>query len=540
LPSIARTVKAVMPERLQRMREEDRELFFGLVGPIGTGSKLVAGVLEQALEDVACSLHEIHVIDELRRVRRVSDSSAWARMTYADEEDRYIGLMAEGNRLCAELQRGDALVPLAIDRIQELRRASSDGGRQDTKRRAYLFRSLKRRDELDRLRAIYEGGFLLLGIHAPRSTRVRNLADTIARSKQDFEPSKYIDSASRLIEIDEEEAVEFGQDVRAIFKNADFFVGGRSRVEFESALRRFVELIFGHPFHTPTLDEHGMAHAALAALRSADLSRQVGAAIMTADGSIVAVGCNEVPRAGGGQYWSGGSEDFRDFQLGKDLSGEIRVTVLQDVVKRLAGLGLLAPEFQANVDRNVTEALSTAILQSNLGDARVMRAIEYGRIVHAEMAAIVDAARRGLPVEGCTLYSTTFPCHECTRHIVAAGIRRVVFIESYPKSLGPVLFFDSVETDPEDPSTSGRTEDRARRVRFEQYVGVSPRLYPLVFRMPQRRGTGNTIASWEKRSAVPRFLSDPRVYLNEESAMRDSLVDALRARGLRIDALAVS
>ena len=63
-----------------------------------------------------------------------------------------------------------------------------------------------------------------------------------------------------------------------------------------------------------------------------------------------------------------------------------------------------------------------------------MDLIEFSRTVHAEMAAIVDAARRGVSVQDCNLYTTTFPCHECAKHIVAAGIRRVVYIEPYPKS----------------------------------------------------------------------------------------------------------
>lgn len=55
--------------------------------------------------------------------------------------------------------------------------------------------------------------------------------------------------------------------------------------------------------------------------------------------------------------------------------------------------------------------------------------------MHAEMFAITDAARRGLSVRDATLYCTTFPCHMCARHIIASGIRKVVYIEPYPKSM---------------------------------------------------------------------------------------------------------
>ena len=58
---------------------------------------------------------------------------------------------------------------------------------------------------------------------------------------------------------------------------------------------RFVDLVFGKPFETPTADELGMYFARAAALRSADLSRQVGAVIMRNPGEIIAIGYNDVP-----------------------------------------------------------------------------------------------------------------------------------------------------------------------------------------------------------------------------------------------------
>ncbi len=51
---------------------------------------------------------------------------------------------------------------------------------------------------------------------------------------------------------------------------------------------------------------------------------------------------------------------------------------------------------------------------------------EFGRVVHAEMHAMLDAARRGVSTQGSTLFSTAFPCHNCAKHIVAAGIEEVL------------------------------------------------------------------------------------------------------------------
>lgn len=65
----------------------------------------------------------------------------------------------------------------------------------------------------------------------------------------------------------------------------------------ETSVRRTVAILFGHPFETPTIDEMGMQFAYSTALRSSDLSRQVGYAACTDDGQVLAVGTNEVAKA---------------------------------------------------------------------------------------------------------------------------------------------------------------------------------------------------------------------------------------------------
>jgi len=45
---------------------------------------------------------------------------------------------------------------------------------------------------------------------------------------------------------------------------------------------------------------------------------------------------------------------------------------------------------------------------------------------HAEVNAIIDAHRRGMSVEDCTIYVTFAPCSDCSRFIEESGITRVV------------------------------------------------------------------------------------------------------------------
>jgi dCMP deaminase len=51
---------------------------------------------------------------------------------------------------------------------------------------------------------------------------------------------------------------------------------------------------------------------------------------------------------------------------------------------------------------------------------------------HAERNAISDARKRGHSLIGATMYGTLFPCADCARAIVAAGIRRLVVPPSIP------------------------------------------------------------------------------------------------------------
>ncbi|MBR6027564.1 MAG: cytidine/deoxycytidylate deaminase family protein [Clostridia bacterium] len=59
---------------------------------------------------------------------------------------------------------------------------------------------------------------------------------------------------------------------------------------------------------------------------------------------------------------------------------------------------------------------------------------------HAEQNAIIQAARLGVSIDGATLYCTHQPCSICTKMIINAGIRRVVYQEGYPDAFSLELF----------------------------------------------------------------------------------------------------
>ena len=51
--------------------------------------------------------------------------------------------------------------------------------------------------------------------------------------------------------------------------------------------------------------------------------------------------------------------------------------------------------------------------------------------VHAEQNAIVDAAKRGVSVQGSTIYITHFPCINCTKILAAAGVSAIKYYSDY-------------------------------------------------------------------------------------------------------------
>jgi deoxycytidylate deaminase len=150
-----------------------------------------------------------------------------------------------------------------------------------------------------------------------------------------------------------------------------------------------------------------------ASLRSADLSRQVGAVVTQGD-EVISTGANDCPKAGGGLYWpefqeaSKSIEDRgrgRDYTRGVDANRAEQNEIIDEILKHDALTG---------VDQTK--------LRTALESSRVRDITEFGRVVHAEMEALLCCARNHLSTRGGVLFCTTFPCHNCAKHIVAAGI----------------------------------------------------------------------------------------------------------------------
>jgi cytidine deaminase len=327
-------------------------------------------------------------------------------------------------------------------------------------------------------------------------------------------PTEISSRADQLIDTDaEEKDRHYGQQLRDTFHRGDVFIDGLTRSEMDAKVVRFVQALFGRVDIGPLRDEFGMYAASSAALRSTDLSRQVGAAIFTDDGELIAQGCNEVPKAFGGAYWDSETPDFRDVRIGYDPNAaEIR-DVVRDLLQRLSDEKLLSRKALQLGDVPMMVDKLTA-RDGILKDSSILDLTEYGRVVHAEMHAICEAARLGRSIKGTTLYCTTFPCHNCTKHILAAGIRRVIYIEPYPKSLAKVLHAHEIEVE----------GDSMDRVEFKPFLGISPSLYRDIFQKARRKRPDGSARRWYQDEERPMIdITYPSYLRLEQEALQELL-----------------
>lgn len=480
---------AVSTKFLQQLH--DSEIIIGLVGAVGTNLGLVCEVIEEELKQLKYSSHIIRLSDVLKSIPKYKTKCKKA----VSEDQRIQELMKAGDDLRKNTNSGESLALLGISAIREYRKQLHQEENKPVPRQAYIFRSLKHPEEIDKLRKIYGGAFVVISIYSPRTERVERLAERIAISKNDSDNTQYRSDAEKLVSLDTKSGHKiFGQNVQDAFPLGDVFIRMAEKEVIRKNIKRFFEGWFGYPFHTPQKDEYGMFHAYTVSLRSADLSRQVGAVISSEKGEILAVGCNDVPKALGGTVWEGDPEDYRDFQVGCDSSAVMKDRIVTELLGKLKECGWLSEEHN-KIDNETLLQKALNEESSPLKGTRITSILEFGRIVHAEMSAIMDAARRGVSLQGSTLYCTTFPCHMCARHIIAAGIKRVVFIEPYPKSMAKDLYSKTIFLDEESTTGSG--------VIFESFSGIAPSKYIELFKMKKRKNSDGTVINWEPTKSFP-------------------------------------
>jgi len=452
---------------------QSEEIVIAFMGAVGCGMPNVISKCEDLLTGLGYKVEKIKLSDFIK------DQIKTGKITVGPEDDgnRYLTYQTGGNFL-RKAHGNEVFAEFAINRIKR-HRLSLDTELADLNkpvpRVAYLIDQIKHPEEAKLLRLVYRKLFYLIGVMSTVHHRQSRLIDE--GNKEEV--------VKTIMARDRKESESYGQQLEKAFKFADYFVHNPfGQHDFvKGQLERFLNLIHGHNGITPSKHEYAMYVAHSTALRSGCLSRQVGASIIDPNGKLIAVGANDVPQFGGGLYSAESKKDFRCFKAsGKCENVEQKMLrksrIHQGLIDALPSV-FPSAEIQAAVQEQIGKLAEIAYKQSGLPDL-----IEFSRAVHAEMDAIVSVARSGFgSTQGATLYTTTFPCHNCARHIIAAGMTRVYYIEPYEKSLALTSHSDAIVIlDHDDDGKDDKDQaNKQTMVEFIHFAGVAPNLYPSLF-----------------------------------------------------------
>ncbi|ELA7931556.1 anti-phage dCTP deaminase [Vibrio alginolyticus] len=484
---------------------QSQELLIGLCGLIGAGMNSVRTCLEKELIDLGYEIEHIHL------------SSLIKKYFFPEEPElkgykRYIRYQELGN-IVRQAHGPQILAEAAISEIAEIQKKAkiAEGKQNDKdwkfqKKVAYIIDQVKNPSEVELLRMVYQHNFYYIGVIRSETERKRNLRDeSILKHEVDD-----------LIHKDRKSNGDNGQQTEKAILDADFYVRNTQShyASLSEKINRFISLIHGVNGLTPSLNEKGMFYAYTSSLQSACLSRQVGAAILDKDGNIIATGRNDVPKFKGGLYsYEDRDKDYRCIHKGakcyndtykkkikesitdiisKNLSIEHNKTkryFSEDTINELQKTN--ADVSGIDVDLELSEQLVNQISDSIYKDSGLGSLIEFSRSIHAEMDAITSLARiSGANTKGKILFTTTYPCHNCARHIVASGIESVIYIEPYEKSLALELHDDAIVDN---------VDDATSKLAFTTFEGVAPRRYQkFFFSTADRKKDGLAISKCSK------------------------------------------
>lgn len=469
------------------------ELVVAICGAVGSGVSTVTREIEKKFKQLSYSVDIIKISDLIKETLETN--------LFESKYERIKALQIAGNKLREEFGN-DHLAQLAIKTIVErrIKFTSEKIGKNESeidyghdarieRRHVTIIDSLKNDKEVELLQKVYSDMFCMFGVLCNDALRKERLSNEGEMSDSE---------AADIMDRDKKEKIEHGQQLLKTLQKADFFIRNNQRniSNLEAPVNRFVSLLLGQNNITPTIDEFGMYIAESAARRSGCLSRQVGAAILTESGDIVSIGRNDVPKPFGGLY---GEEDGDDDD--RCLKQHDHACVNEKRKERIYQKLENSMKDVIN-DASLNEKVDLIITQLR-EESEIKDLLEYSRAVHAEMDAITTAARNGnYSLKNTILYSTTFPCHHCARHIVASGIKRVYYIEPYEKSLAVKLHPDAISLDSQGGSSQGK------KVLFSHFEGVAPKRYLDLFSCNNRKKSGrlNLIDLNQQKPSTALFL----------------------------------
>jgi hypothetical protein len=133
------------------------EIFIALIAPIGVNLDSVQDELCSSLQKVSYKPHLIKLTSFL------TDHKEWFDLTYQSEFQRYEKFIAAGNSFCKQSGRRDAFALSAIAQIYRDMKNRPDEISDST---AFIFRQIKRVEEIKTLKQVYGRNIIFLGCYS--------------------------------------------------------------------------------------------------------------------------------------------------------------------------------------------------------------------------------------------------------------------------------------------------------------------------------------------------------------------------------------
>jgi deoxycytidylate deaminase len=229
-----------------------------------------------------------------------------------------------------------------------------------------------------------------------------------------------------------------------------------------------------------------MQLAYISSTRSPELGLKVGAAVLSEDQRVIAMGVNVHPEH---------KDQSPEFDENASDIGKLVLNTVQGLAS-----DYFTSDAQAELDADPDKFVRT-LLDGALKSAQIRDLTEFQPTVHAEMSALLGAIRTQSSLEGATMYVTAYPCHGCAKHLVDLNLP-VVYLEPYPKSRAATMY----------GSTVTRT--------FRAFTGIAPARYEKLFAVAGDRklsdGTRKLWTDAERRAAEPKVDANVTISLINE------------------------
>ncbi len=346
------------------------ELVFAVVGHVGSGTSEIADALDALLSETQLGGRTF----ETQIIKARDIIVEWAAehgQTLAEQTEPprladVIALQNLGDQMRGEktLEGQPDLAAVARGMVGKIRQARArrtktkvEDGKAvlpDGYPRAYILDSIRHPEEVHLLRQIYGDAFVLIGVVCEEERRCARVQ------------TKYRDAGRQaaldFIGRDAGDKQKHRQHVTDAFHLSDFFVDNtperkvnnlpNAAWDINEHLSRLVKILTLAELCRPRSGETAMYHAQWAAMQSACLSRQVGAALIDDNGTVIATGSNEVPKAGGGVYGEGFDKEVHDGRCAYREQDKIKFCrntreqneIISELISAISELSTAAPE----------------------------------------------------------------------------------------------------------------------------------------------------------------------------------------------------